>query len=312
MNKGKIEFIDWNFRELKEYLIDDNVNEIAVNHDGKVWIATFDKGWVDTGKKLDRETILSLIQVVADYREVIVDETYPILETEFYDGSRFSGTIGSISPPSFNLRKHSKLVFTLDDYIRQGNITKEQKQIIQEYILNKKNILVVGATGSGKTTFANACIHEIAEVDDRVVIVEDTHEIQCTVRNNLRLIANKKNPMVSILQHCMRRTPERLIVGEVRGKEALYLLTAWNSGHGGGVCTIHSETALKGLRQLEQYIMLESVNPQREMIADNIHLIVVLEKVKGKRKVVEIKKMIGLENDKYALKDLTEVGICQN
>lgn len=300
----KIEFINWNFRDLKEHLDDDNVNEIAVNDNGEVWISTFTQGWIDTGKRLDKKTILSLMKVVADYREVIIDENNPILETEFYDGSRFSGTIEPISSPSFNLRKHSKLVFTLDDYIKQGNITERQKKIIKEYILNKKNILVVGATGSGKTTFANACIHEIAEVDDRVVIVEDTHEIQCTVRNNLRLIANKKNPIVSILQHCMRRTPERLIVGEVRGKEALYLLTAWNSGHGGGICTIHSESVLKGLRQLEQYIMLESVNPQREMIADNIHLIVVLKKVKGKRKIVEIKKMIELKNDKYILENL--------
>lgn len=304
MSQSKIDYINWNFRELKEYLEDDNVNEIAVNDNGEVWIATFTKGWVDTGKRLDKKTILSLMQVVADYREIIVDEVNPILETEFYDGSRFSGTIEPISSPSFNLRKHSKLVFTLDDYIKQGNITNEQKKIIQEYILNKKNILVVGATGSGKTTFANACIQEIAEVDDRVVIVEDTKEIQCMVKNNLRLISNKNNTIVQILQHCMRRTPERLIVGEVRGKEALYLLTAWNSGHGGGICTIHSESALKGLRQLEQYIMQGSVNPQQEMIADNINLIVVLKKVNGKRKIVEMKKMIGLNNNNYVLEDL--------
>ena len=304
MRQSKIDYINWNFRELKEYLEDDNVNEIAVNDNGEVWIATFTKGWVDTGKRLDKKTILSLMQVVADYREIIVDEVNPILETEFYDGSRFSGTIEPISSPSFNLRKHSKLVFTLDDYIKQGNITNEQKRIIQEYILNKKNILVVGATGSGKATFANACIQEIAEVDDRVVIVEDTKEIQCMAKNNLRLISNKNNTIVQILQHCMRRTPERLIVGEVRGKEALYLLTAWNSGHGGGICTIHSESALKGLRQLEQYIMQGSVNPQQEMIADNVNLIVVLKKVNGKRKIVEMKKMIGLSNNNYVLEDL--------
>lgn len=304
--KDKIDFIDWNFRELKEYLDDSNINEIAVNDSGEVWVATFDRGWIDTSKRMEKQNILSLMQVVADYREIIVDEENPILETEFYDGSRFSGTIDPISSPSFNLRKHSTLVFTLDNYIKQKNITIEQKKIIQEYIINKKNILVVGATGSGKTTFANACIEEISSIEDRVVIVEDTREIQCKVKNNLRLISSKLNPMVTILQHCMRRTPERLIVGEVRGKEALYLLTAWNSGHGGGVCTIHSESASKGLRQLEQYIMLESVNPQREMIADNIHLIVVLQKIKGKRKIVEIKKMVGLENDKYILEDLTK------
>lgn len=303
VNSSKIEFLEWNFKQLEKYRKDTNVNEIAVNNEGEVFIATFDKGWVDTGEIINEDTRLSLIRLVADYRGLIVDENNATLETEFYDGSRFSATIPPISEPSFNLRKHSILNFTLDDYIEQGNITENQKLILQDFMKRKKNILVVGATGSGKTTFANACIQEIAEIDDRVVIVEDTREIQCTVKNTLRL-ASKEKTIVSIIQHCLRRTPERLIIGEVRGVEALYLLTAWNSGHGGGICTIHSDTALKGLDQLEQYVMRGSVSPQKKLIANNINLIVVISKVNGKRKIIEIKKMIGLENDNYILEDL--------
>lgn len=300
-NETKKNLIKWNFKELQDYLDDKNVFEIAVNSDGQVWILKSD--WENTNKTLEKDTVLNIIRLVADYKKLIVDEENAVLETEFYDGSRFSATIPPISEPSFNLRKHSILNLTLDDYVKQGNITKNQKLILQDFMKKKKNILVVGATGSGKTTFANACIQEIAEIDDRVVIVEDTKEIQCTVKNTLRLASTEKN-IVSIIQHCLRRTPERLIIGEVRGVEALHLLTAWNSGHGGGICTIHSDTALKGLDQLEQYVMRGSVSPQKKLIANNINLIVVISKVDGKRKVTEIKKMVGLEKDNYILENL--------
>lgn len=300
-NETKKNLIKWNFKELQDYLDDKNVFEIAVNSDGQVWILKSD--WENTNKTLEKDTVLNIIRLVADYKKLIVDEENAVLETEFYDGSRFSATIPPISEPSFNLRKHSILNLTLDDYVKQGNITKNQKLILQDFMKKKKNILVVGATGSGKTTFANACIQEIAEIDDRVVIVEDTKEIQCTVKNTLRLASTEKN-IVSIIQHCLRRTPERLIIGEVRGVEALHLLTAWNSGHGGGICTIHSDTALKGLDQLEQYVMRGSVSPQKKLIANNINLIVVISKVDGKRKVTEIKKMVGLEKENYILENL--------
>ncbi len=300
-NETKKNLIKWNFKELQDYLDDKNVFEIAVNSDGQVWILKSD--WENTNKTLEKDTVLNIIRLVADYKKLIVDEENAVLETEFYDGSRFSATIPPISEPSFNLRKHSILNLTLDDYVKQGNITKNQKLILQDFMKKKKNILVVGATGSGKTTFANACIQEIAEIDDRVVIVEDTKEIQCTVKNTLRLASTEKN-IVSIIQHCLRRTPERLIIGEVRGVEALHLLTAWNSGHGGGICTTHSDTALKGLDQLEQYVMRGSVSPQKKLIANNINLIVVISKVDGKRKVTEIKKMVGLEKENYILENL--------
>jgi len=302
----KLKLIKLNLgKELIEFIEDKDVNEIAVNDNQMVSICTFSKGWIDTEKKMEEEKTLSIIRLVADYEGIIVNEIAPTLETTFPDGSRFSASINPVSPPSFNLRKHSILIFSLDDYIKQGNISKEEKEIICESIRNKENILIIGATGSGKTTFANACIAEIEATKERLLIAEDTKEIQCKSQNTLRLLTSPTFPMVKVIEHSLRRTPERLVVGEVRGKEALYLLTGWNSGHGGGVCTIHSHTALKGLRQLEQYILRESLNPQKELIADNINLIIVLEKIGNKRKIVEIKRMKGLdENNNYILDDI--------
>lgn len=300
-NETKKNLIRWNFKELQDYLDDENIFEIAVNSDGQVWILKSD--WENTNKTLEEDNILNIIRLVADYKNLIVDEENAVLETEFYDGSRFSASIYPISKPSFNLRKHSRLILSLDDYIEQGNITQSQKKIIQEHIKNKKNILIVGATGSGKTTFANACIEEISDTKDRVIIVEDTDEIRCSVKNKQKMLS-KKQPMIRILEHCLRRTPSRLIVGEVRGKEALSMLMAWNSGHGGGVCTIHSENSKMALEQLEQYILQVSQTPQRKMIVNNIHLIVVVGKVNGKRKIIEIKRMLGLKGDEYILESL--------
>ena len=207
----------------------------------------------------------------------------------------------NVENPSFNIRKKGIKVFSLDDYILSGSLSVEQKEIILKGIQERKNILIVGATSTGKTTFANAVIAEIAKTKDRLIILEDTREIQSVAEDTLRMKTSQYVNLLKLFESTMRQRPDRIIVGEIRGGEALSLLIAWNSGHPGGLCTIHSETAEKGLSQLEQYVQIVSVSPQEKLIAQSVNLIIVLTRVGGQRKVSEIAEVKGYKDGKYIL-----------
>jgi len=307
----EIELIKFNMgNEILELLNDKDVSEIIINDDTKLFKDTFSEGQVFTGKYIDPTRTLSLIQVVASYSKQIIDENNPILEARLYDKSRFTGVIPPLADnPTINIRKHTILKLTLDDYVDTGVITQNQKKILLDNIKNKRNILVVGATGSGKTTFANACINDISKLNERLGILEDTPEIQTTATNRYFLHTSSNKKMIDLVKVSLRMTPQRIIVGEIRDGASLYLLRAWNSGHGGGVCTIHSDSARKALGQLEGYIQEVSQTPQKQLIADNVHLIVVIDKVfedgETKRKLVEMVEVKGLDKEgNYILENL--------
>lgn len=307
----EIELIKFNMgNEILELLNDKDVSEIIINDDTKLFKDTFSEGQVFTGKYIDPTRTLSLIQVVASYSKQIIDENNPILEARLYDKSRFTGVIPPLADNlTINIRKHTILKLTLDDYVDTGVITQNQKKILLDNIKNKRNILVVGATGSGKTTFANACINDISKLNERLGILEDTPEIQTTATNRYFLHTSSNKKMIDLVKVSLRMTPQRIIVGEIRDGASLYLLRAWNSGHGGGVCTIHSDSARKALGQLEGYIQEVSQTPQKQLIADNVHLIVVIDKVfedgETKRKLVEMVEVKGLDKEgNYILENL--------
>ena len=307
----EIELIKFNMgNEILELLNDKDVSEIIINDDTKLFKDTFSEGQVFTGKYIDPTRTLSLIQVVASYSKQIIDENNPILEARLYDKSRFTGVIPPLADnPTINIRKHTILKLTLDDYVDTGVITQNQKKILLDNIKNKRNILVVGATGSGKTTFANACINDISKLNERLGILEDTPEIQTTATNRYFLHTSSNKKMIDLVKVSLRMTPQRIIVGEIRDGASLYLLRAWNSGQGGGVCTIHSDSARKALGQLEGYIQEVSQTPQKQLIADNVHLIVVIDKVfedgETKRKLVEMVEVKGLDKEgNYILENL--------
>lgn len=304
MNSNKeqtIKLIEVNMGdEILKLLSDEDVTEIMINDDRTVWKQTFSEGLVNAGFEVSSIKSQSLIQVVASYCGKIVDEKNPILECELHDGSRFTGVIPPITTsPTVNLRKHSKKIFTFEDYINQGNLTKEQKEIICNSLDNKENVLVVGATGSGKTTFGNACLEYLSTTSERLGILQDTLELQSSAKNRYYLKTSKNVSMTGLVKVSLRMTPSRIIIGEIRDGAALAMLRAWNSGHGGGFCTIHSDNARKALRQLEGYIEEVSQTSQKSLIADNINLIVVLKN----KKVVEISRLEGLkDNGEYSFK----------
>ena len=248
---------------------------------------------------------MRVIQAVADYTDKIVDKTSPFVSSELPGtGSRFQGVIPpNVANPVFNIRKKGIKVFTLDDYVKSGSLTVNQKEIIIEAVNARKNILIVGATSTGKTTFANAVIAEIAKTGDRLIIMEDTKEIQSVAEDTLRLLTSDFASMLDLFKSSMRQRPDRLIAGEVRGEEALSMLTGWNSGHP-GICTIHSYTAMGGLRQLEQYVQIKSVSAQEKLIASAVNLIIVIKKIGTERKITEIAKVNGWENGEYLLEKI--------
>ena len=193
---------------------------------------------------------------------------------------------------------------TLDDYVKSGELTETQKNILIQGILDKKNILVTGKKGSGKTNFVNALINEMTLIKDRVIILEDIPKIQSKTGNIMFMKTTNNVSMSILLKTCMRYRPDRIVIGEICSEEALDLLTAWNTIFPGGMSTITSDTSENALKQLESYIQLKSVSKQQELIAGTIDYLIITAKNEELTENVTIKEICGFENGEYILKDI--------
>lgn len=293
--------------KINTYFEDEDIIEIMLNDDKTVWVDSLTKGMYFTGIILENAEAMKIINTVATFMEVKVDKDNPRMSAELPDtGFRFESVIPpNVDNPIFTIRKKSILIFTLDDYVRMGSLTEFQKEVIEKAINDYKNILIVGGTSTGKTTFANACIGAIPK-KDRLVILEDTKEIRSLCPNKVSLKTSMSTTMEELFYSTMRLRPDRIIVGEIRGATSLDLLTAWNSGHSGGVSTIHSDSTEGALEQLEQYNQRKSVDKQQKLIGKAIDLVVVLKRVNGERKVVEIKEVLGFDDGKYIIREVKE------
>lgn len=280
-------------------LEDPLVIEIMLNPDGSLWIERHGEGMRKAGT-MSAPNAESLMGTIADSLDTVVTRDKPVLEGELpLDGSRFEGLLPPVvSRPTFTIRKKASVIFTLDQYVEQGIMTPAQCTVIQNAIVNKSNILVVGGTGSGKTTLTNGIIEGISQAcpDDRLVIIEDTSEIQCSADNTVILRASIEVDMLRLLRATMRLRPDRILVGEVRGGEALALLKAWNTGHPGGIATIHANNARAGLVRLEQLIAeTGAVNNMAPLIGEAVDLVIAIEKSKGGRRIKEIIEVKGVD-----------------
>lgn len=291
--------------ELMEYMTDNNVTELMVNPDCSLWVDTFSKGCIDTGIKLAPEKTRQIIYCVASLTNQIIDEDKaPFLQAEIpdshlFDSCRFQGELPSIvTSPSFNIRKHPKVILTFDDYIRSGTITSEQVQVIKQAIRDHQNIVIAGGTNSGKTTFTNSCLVPVGDMDDRVVLLEDTPELRCAAKNCISLRTTENVSMNQLLRITLRLSPNRIIVGEVRGEETFTLLTAWSTGHRGGITTVHSDSAIDTLYRLQEAIELVSMSPQQRKIGRAIDVVVYLRKSDRRRFVEEIISVEGFDQSK--------------
>lgn len=259
----------------------DDVVEIYCNSNClNVWIEYVGRGRVKSDIMLDAGARTNIINIVASYCCTIANTENPIISAELPKyGYRFESSIPEISIlPSFNIRKPAMVVFSLDDYVKQGIMSEQQKDIIQLAVRKKLNILVGGGTGSGKTTLANAILGEIAKTGDRLVIIEDTRELQCEADDYEAFRTSMTVNATMLLRTTMRRRPDRIVVGEVRDGAAYDLLKAWNTGHPGGVSTTHANNALESLRRLES-LSLEAagappVNVINDLIGSTVKLVV--------------------------------------
>lgn len=309
MDARKIEKVSRHLGELVRGLLSEtDVIEVSRNPDGVVWVDRAGRDKEAAGTMPENEA-LALLQTLAGINTLELNEENPVIECVLPEsGARFSGVIPPIvSGTTFAIRQRADRIFTLDDYITDDVLTMDEANIIRSFIAARKNIVVVGGTGSGKTTFVNALIDEMVKLtpEDRVVIIEDTNEIQCKAENAVQLLTSEHVSMSDLLRLSLRLSPKRILVGEVRSAEALDLIMSWNTGHSGGFATIHADSSEKGLSRIKSCISMNPnrPNPIEPLIGEAVNLLVFIAKTKNGRKIESILKVDGW-NGKYLLTEL--------
>ena len=297
-------------REIVFALQDPDTVEIMVNADGRVWQEKLGQKITCIGN-LQAAQAEAVIKTVAGFHGKEVTRFNPIIEGEFpLDNSRFAGQLPPVvTSPTFAIRKKAIAIFTLAQYVEQAIMTQKQCQKIQDAVRQHRNILVIGGTGSGKTTLVNAIINEMVEQDpdERIFIIEDTGEIQCAAENFVQYHTALDVSMTQLLKTTLRMRPDRILVGEVRGPEALDLLDAWNTGHEGGAATLHANDALSGLARLKSLITRNQSAPSdiETLIGDVVHLVVHISRTPTGRRVQTIIEVQGTKGSgQYRIKKL--------
>jgi type IV secretion system protein TrbB len=281
-------------------LEDPAVVEVMLNPDGRLWIDRLSEGLSDTGERLSAADGERIVRLAAHHVGAEVHARSPRVSAELPEsGERFEGLLPPlVAAPTFAIRKPAVAVFTLDDYVATGIMSADQADTLRAAVQSRANILVAGGTSTGKTTLTNALLAEVAKTADRVVIIEDTRELQCAAPN---LVAMRTKDGVATLSDLVRSSlrlrPDRIPIGEVRGSEALDLLKAWGTGHPGGIGTIHAGTGIGALRRLEQLIQEAVVTVPRALIAETIDLVAVLSGRGSARRLAELARVEGLGPD---------------
>jgi type IV secretion system protein VirB11 len=291
--------------DIAVWLDDPAIVEVMLNPDGRLWIDRLKAGVSDTGMRLSPADGERIVRLVAHHVGAEVHPGSPRVSAELPDsGERFEGLIPPVVQAAcFAIRKPAVAIFTLGDYVAAGIMAERQAEALRAAVAARHNILVAGGTSTGKTTLVNALLAEVARSGDRVVIIEDTRELQCAAPNLVALRTKDGVASLSdLVRSSLRLRPDRIPVGEVRGAEALDLLKAWGTGHPGGVGTIHAGSALGALRRLEQLIQEAVVTVPRALIAETIDMVAVLAGRGPQRRLAELSTVTGLtEAGDYAL-----------
>jgi type IV secretion system protein VirB11 len=276
------------------------VVEVMLNPDGRIWVDRLSEGLADTGETMQAADSERIVRLVAHHVGTEVHARSPRVSAEMPEtGERFEGLLPPVvAAPAFAIRKPAVAVFSLDDYVATCIMSAEQAVTLRAAVVSRANILVAGGTSTGKTTLTNALLAEVAKGGDRVVIIEDTRELQCAAPN---LVAMRTKDGVATLSDLVRSSlrlrPDRIPIGEVRGSEALDLLKAWGTGHPGGIGTIHAGSAIGALRRLEQLIQEAVVTVPRALIGETIDLVAVLSGRGPQRRLAELAHINGLGAD---------------
>ena len=283
---------------IARWLAEPAVIEVLLNPDGRLWVDRLGGGIADSGERLTPADGERIIRLVAHHVGAEVHARAPRVSAALPEtGERFEGLLPPVvAAPAFAIRTPAVAVFTLDDYAAAGIMSPAEADALRQGVETRANILVAGGTGSGKTTLVNALLAEVAKTADRIVLIEDTRELQCAAPN---LVAMRtKDGVVTLsdlVRSSLRLRPDRIPIGEVRGAEALDLLKAWGTGHPGGIGTIHAGTALGALRRMEQLIQEAVVTVPRALLAETIDLIAVLVRDGHGRRLAELARVEGID-----------------
>ena len=302
---------------LEELLADDSVTEIMVNK--------YDELYLERNGKLTKSDItfssdnavMSAIERIVSPLGRRIDESSPMVDARLKDGSRVNAIIPPLAlrGPCITIRKFSKQKLTSDDVIKFGAISQPMVEFLKVAVTQHKNIIISGGTGSGKTTLLNILSNFIPE-NERIVTVEDAAELKLSQPHIVSLESRPPNlegkgaiPIRDLVKNCLRMRPDRIVVGECRGGEALDMLQAMNTGHDGSLTTAHANTAKDLISRLEVMVMMAGMDLPavaiREMVASSIHMIVQQSRFSdGSRKVTAITEITGVEEGRVQMQDI--------
>lgn len=291
--------------QISSLLKDQTVSEIMHNGDGKVFVERNGMPVQCPEVELDQSTLLIAIQTIARALNTDFNDERPLLDGRLDDGSRVAAVLDPVSQGgiTLNIRKFDSRRFVIDELVRIGSIAQPALDCIRGFLRAEKNVLISGGTSTGKTTLLNALSPDLGS--GRIVLIEDTPEVQLHQQNVVRMVSKREAPEVTIrdlLKMAMRLRPDRIVLGEVRGAEAFDLLQALNSGHGGSMATIHAQDAKRAIAKLGMYVMQSGDVPfevVRPLLAESIDLIVQLERngSTGKRYVSEVIELVEFEQE---------------
>src|SRR5574338_516170 len=302
---------------LERLLADDSITEIMVNGPGEIWIERQGRLYETTVRFSDDSHLRRIINRMVAQIGRRIDESSPMVDARLPDGSRVNAIIAplSLSGPLLTIRKFSRKRLGLQDMVNIGSLSEESVDFLRRCIQAQLNVLISGGTGSGKTTLLNAPSSAIPD-NERIVTIEDAAELQLNQRHVLRLEARPPNiegegaiPIRDLVRNSLRRRPDRIIVGEVRGAEALDMLQAMNTGHDGSLSTVHANSTRDALSRIETMVLMAGVSlpvrAMRDYIASALDLMIHLARLSdGTRKVTRVTEIVGMEEDVVTTQDI--------
>lgn len=278
-------------RPLTDLIGQPDISEVMLDPDGRIRIDRLGVGIETTDLTLSGEQAATLLRLAASLNGQVISKEDPEIAVELPDGSRLQGWLPPIAPvPVFAIRCRTEHINTLEDAVTAGTLTPYQYQLLQTAWASRQTILICGGTGSGKTTLANAILASLHQPGERLVVLEDVPELHVHLPGSITLRTNARVDMRRLVRSALRLRPDRICVGEVRDGSALDLLKAWNTGHPGGLSTLHANSAESAIQRLEDLMQEAVTTPSRRLIEETIDLIVYIERDEnGVRRVMEIK-----------------------
>ena len=279
-------------------LADPATVEVYRNADGRVWAECHNLGRRTIGTLCDADAEQA-VRLVASFVGNETHDDRPVLAGTLPSGERFQGLLPPVvASPTFVIRKPAPVVYPLHEYVQQGVLCEGWADVLRDAVAGRANVLVAGGTGSGKTTLLNALLAEPAFAQSRVVVIEDVRELRCEADDAVFLLTKPTDPpvtMTQLVRTTLRLRPDRIVLGEVRGPEALDLVKAWNTGHPGGLATVHANSARDALQRLEDLIGEAVANVPRRAIASAVNYVAFIRRERGGRRVSELLRIDGLD-----------------